>query len=161
MRDDVRYFHGLCGVTVTTIWHTLHASSTTFLHVSLFTKDDDRPKMVPVRCCFCGHVFGLFVSLSPAVLIRYNHEANISLEAGYCQILFLGAVFVLFHSRYQSKLIPVPPFARPMSHQGLYLRTLFLGSKCWMLPRHIYPMGNLGPKEMRMLEGGVILDALL
>ena len=32
-----------------------------------------------------------------------------------------------------------------------------LGSKCWMLPRHIYPMGNLGPKETRMLPGGVIL----
>ena len=30
--------------------------------------------------------------------------------------------------------------------QGLYLRTLFLGTMCWMLPRHIPPMGNLGPK---------------
>ena len=30
--------------------------------------------------------------------------------------------------------------------QGLYLRTLFLGSKCWMLPRLIHPMGNLVPK---------------
>ena len=29
---------------------------------------------------------------------------------------------------------------------GLYLLTLFLGSKCWMLPRHIHPMGNLVPK---------------
>ena len=27
--------------------------------------------------------------------------------------------------------------------QGLYLRTLFLGSKCWMLPRLIHPIGNL------------------
>ena len=49
---------------------------------------------------------------------------------------------------------------RPMWLQGLYLRTLFLGSKCWMLPRHIYPMGNLGPKETWMLAGGVRLDAL-
>ena len=40
-------------------------------------------------------------------------------------------------------------------------RTLFLGSKCCMLPRHIYPMGNLGPNETRMLAGSVILDALL
>ena len=29
--------------------------------------------------------------------------------------------------------------------QGLYLRNLFLCSKCWILPRHIHPMGNLGP----------------
>ena len=33
-----------------------------------------------------------------------------------------------------------------MWFQGLYLRTYFLGFKCWMLPRHIHPMGNLGPK---------------
>ena len=30
--------------------------------------------------------------------------------------------------------------------QGLYLHILFLVSKCWMIPRHIYPMGNLVPK---------------
>ena len=31
--------------------------------------------------------------------------------------------------------------------QGLYLCTLFLGSKCWMLPRLIHPRGNLVPKR--------------
>ena len=30
--------------------------------------------------------------------------------------------------------------------QVLYLRTLFLASKCWMLPRLIHPKGNLVPK---------------
>ena len=33
--------------------------------------------------------------------------------------------------------------------QGLYLHTLFLGSKCWILPWHIHPMGNLGPNWNR------------
>ena len=40
----------------------------------------------------------------------------------------------------------VPRSIRPMWFQGLYLRTYFLGFKCWMLTRHIHPMGNLGPK---------------
>ena len=35
--------------------------------------------------------------------------------------------------------------------QGLFIRTLFLGTKCWILPRHIHPMGNLGPRGTRML----------
>ena len=39
-----------------------------------------------------------------------------------------------------------PRSIRPMWLQGLYLRTLFLASKCWMLPRLIHPMGNLVPK---------------
>ena len=41
------------------------------------------------------------------------------------------------------------------------LRTLFLGSKCWMLPRHIHTMENLVPKGNADLPGGIILDALL
>ena len=49
--------------------------------------------------------FGLFVPLPPAVLIGFNQEANISLEAAVDQIVFLSAVCVVFHSRYQSTLI--------------------------------------------------------
>ena len=60
-----------------------------------------------------GHIFGLFVSLPPAVLIGFTQDANISLEAGFGRIVFLSAVFVVFHSRYQSTLIPVPPSIRP------------------------------------------------
>ena len=60
-----------------------------------------------------GHVFGLFIPLPPADLIGFTREAKISLEAAVCQILFLSAVFVGFHSRYQSTLTPVPPSIRP------------------------------------------------
>ena len=48
-----------------------------------------------------GHVFGLFVPLPPAVLIGFTQEANISLEAAVSLIMFLSAVFVVFHSRYK------------------------------------------------------------
>ena len=61
-----------------------------------------------------GHVFGLFVPLPPAVLIGCTQEANISLEAAVGRMVFLSAVFVMFHSWYQSTLIAVPPSIRPM-----------------------------------------------
>ena len=60
-----------------------------------------------------GRVLGLFVPLPPAVLTGFPQGANISFEAGFGRIVFLSAVFVVFHSRYQSTLIPVPPFIRP------------------------------------------------
>ena len=60
-----------------------------------------------------GRVLGLFVQLPPAVLTGFPQGANISLEAGFGRIVFLSAVFVVFHSRNQSTLIPVPPSIRP------------------------------------------------
>ena len=81
--------------------------------LSLSTKGDDSAKTVPVRCCSDGRVLGLFVPLPPAVLTGFPQGANISLEAGFARIVFLSAVFVVFHSRYQSTLIPVPPSIRP------------------------------------------------
>ena len=61
-----------------------------------------------------GRVLGLFVPLPPAVLTGFPQGASISLEAGFGRIVFLkSAVFVVFHSRYQSTLIPVPPSIRP------------------------------------------------
>ena len=60
-----------------------------------------------------GRVLGLFVPLPPAVLTGFPQGANISLELGFGLIVFLSAVSVLFHSRYQSTLIPVPPSIRP------------------------------------------------
>ena len=60
-----------------------------------------------------GHVFGFFVPLPPPVSIGFTLEANISLEVGFGQILFLSVVFEWFQSRYQSPLIPVPPSIRP------------------------------------------------
>ena len=45
-----------------------------------------------------GRVSGLFVPLPPAVLTGFPQGANISLEAGFVRIVFLSAVFVVFHS---------------------------------------------------------------
>ena len=55
-----------------------------------------------------GRVLGLFVPLPPAVLTAFPQGTNILLEAGFGRIAFLSAVFVVFHSWYQSTLIPVP-----------------------------------------------------
>ena len=60
-----------------------------------------------------GRVLGLFVPLPLAVLTGFPQGANISLEADFGRIVFLSAVFVVFHSRYQSTLIPFPPSIRP------------------------------------------------
>ena len=59
-----------------------------------------------------GRVLGLFVLLPPAVFTGIPQGASISLEAGLGRIVFLSAVFVVFHSRYQSTLIPVPTSIR-------------------------------------------------
>ena len=84
-------------------------STTTFPHVSLFTKGDDSAKQSLYGVVSDGRVLGLFVPLLPAVLTGFPQGASISLEAGFGRIVFLSAVFVVFHSRYRSPLIPVPP----------------------------------------------------
>ena len=45
-----------------------------------------------------GRVLGLFVPLPPAVLTGFPQGTNISWEAGFGRIVFLSAVFVVFHS---------------------------------------------------------------
>ena len=60
-----------------------------------------------------GRVLGIFVPLRPAVLTGIPQGASISLEAGFGRIVFLSALVVVFHSRYQSTLIPVPPSISP------------------------------------------------
>ena len=60
-----------------------------------------------------GRVLVLFVPLLPAVWTGFPQGAHISLEAGFGRIVFLSAVFLVFPSRYQSTLIPVPPSIRP------------------------------------------------
>ena len=60
-----------------------------------------------------GRVLVLVVPLPPAVLTGFPKGANISLDAGFSRIVSLSAVFVGFHSRYQSPLNPVPPSIGP------------------------------------------------
>ena len=95
------------------MWHSHQVFATTFPYVSLFTKGDDNAKMVPVRCCVSRTCFGPFRSIAARSFDRISQGANISLEAGFGRIVFLSAVFIVFHSRYQSTLIPVPPSIRP------------------------------------------------
>ena len=45
-----------------------------------------------------GCVLGLLIPLPPAVLTGFPLGASISLEAGFVRIVFLSAVFVVFHS---------------------------------------------------------------
>ena len=95
------------------MWHSGKASATAFLMFPYA-----RRVMIVLRRSLYGvvsdgRVLGLFVPLPPPVSIGFTQEANISLEAGFGQILSLSAVFVGFHSRYQSNLIPVPPSIRP------------------------------------------------
>ena len=82
-----------------------------------------------------GRVLGPVIPLPPAVLTGFPQDASISLEVGFGRIVFLSAVFVVFHSRHKSTFIPVPPTMRSMLLQGLYPHTFFLGSKCWNLHR--------------------------
>ena len=96
------------------MWHSRQGSGNTFLHISLFTMDDYSDKTGLYGVVSDGHIFGLFVSLRPALLLGFPQEANISLEAAVGPIGYLSAVFVVFHSRYQSTFIPVPPSIRPM-----------------------------------------------
>ena len=74
--------------------------------------------MVELRLSLYGivsdaRVLGLFVTLPPADLTGFPQAASISLEAGFGRMVFLSAVYVLFHPRYQSTFIPVPPSLRP------------------------------------------------
>ena len=49
-----------------------------------------------------GRVLGLFVPLPPALLTGFPQGASISLEAGFGRIVFLSALFVVYHSRYKA-----------------------------------------------------------
>ena len=104
----------VCGVSEATMWHSLQPSATTSL---MFPHS--RRVMIVLRLSMYsivsdGRVLGLFVPLPPSALTGFPQEANILLEAAVGRIVFLRAVFVMFHSRYQSSLIPVPNSIRPM-----------------------------------------------
>ena len=82
------------------MWHSRQAS----VNLSLMFPYSRRMMIVlrrPLHSVVSeGRVLGLFVPLPPAVLTGFPQEANISLEAGFGLIMFLRAVFAIFHSRY-------------------------------------------------------------
>ena len=73
-----------------------------------------------------GRVLGLFVPLPQAVLTGFLQGTKISLEAGFGRIVFLRAVFIVFHSWYKSTLIPVPPSIGLCDFKGFILTHCFL-----------------------------------
>ena len=103
-----------CVVSQRPLWGTLVRHS---LPLSLMFPYSRKVMIVLRRSLYFvvsdGRVLGLFLPLLPAVLTGFFQEANISLEAAVGRIVFLSGVFVVFHSRYQSTLIPVPPSIRP------------------------------------------------
>ena len=148
MRDDILwYIPGLCGASETTMWHSRQASATVFPHVSLFTKHDDSAKTVPVRCCSWRACVWFFRSIATTSFERIYPGSKHFVWSGFFQIVFLSALFVGFHSPYQSTLIPVPPSISLMALQGLYPASLIIGPKCSMPPRPIHPLGNRVPNE--------------
>ena len=70
-------------------------------------------------------VFGLFAPLLPAVMIGIPQETKF-IGRVFWPILFLSDMLVVFHSRYQNTLIPVPPSKRPLCRQGFILTFYFL-----------------------------------
>ena len=75
-----------------TMGQSRQASATTFPHVSLFTKGDDKAETVRARCCFLRSCFWTFHSIATTSLMGFTPEEIISLEAGFGQIFFLSAV---------------------------------------------------------------------
>ena len=106
--------------------HSHLASATTFPHVSLF-----RRVMIVLRRSLYGvvsdgPVLGLFFPLPPAVLTGFPQGANISLEAAVGQIMFLSAVFIVFHSRQDSTLIIFHVLLGRCDFKGFPLTLCFL-----------------------------------
>ena len=108
-----------------------------------------------------GRVLGLFGPFPPAFLTGFSQRANISLEAGFGRIVFLSAVFVGFHSRYQTTLIPVPPSIRPSSFKGFPLTLCFLVLRAGSSPGPYTQCGIGDPVKRLLFAGGVFLDAPL
>ena len=137
----------LCGVSQTTMWHSRQAYVSTFPHVSLF-----RSMMIVQRRSLYGvfsdgHAFGLFSPLPPPVSIGFTQEANISLEAGFGQILFLSVVFDGFQSGYESNVIPVHLPKGQCDVKGFILTLFFLAPSVGPFPGPYTQCGTGVPNE--------------
>ena len=113
-RDDDRDISQNCVLSQRPLWGTLvwipRPLSLTFPYL--------RWVMIVVRRSLYGvvsdgRVLGFFVPFPPGVWTGFPQGANISLEMGFGRIVFLSSLFVVFHLKYQSTLIPVPPSIRP------------------------------------------------
>ena len=93
--------------------HSPQASATTFPHVSLITNVMIVLRRTLYSVVSDGLVFLPFLSIAASRFDRISQGASISLEAGFGLIFFLSAVLVVFHSRYQSTLIPLSPSISP------------------------------------------------
>ena len=88
---------------------------TTFPHVSPSRREMIVLRRSPYSVVSDGYIFGLFVrSITTSRFDRIYPGSKFSLEVAVGQIVFLSAVFLGFHSRYQITLISVPPSLGPM-----------------------------------------------
>ena len=94
-----------------------------------------------------GRVLGLFDRLPPAFLTGFPQGANISLEAGFGRIVFLSAVFVVFHSRYQSTLIQFHLPSGRRDSKGFPLTLCFLVLRAGSSPGPYNQCGSSVPSE--------------
>ena len=140
--------------------HSRQDSTTTFPHVSLFTKGDGSAKTVPVRCCFWRTCFGPFRSIAMTSFDRIYPGSKHFVRGGFWPNYVSQCCVCHFSLMVPKHLDSCSNFHKTKYLQGLYLDTMFLRSNCWFLPRPIHPMWNLGPKSL-MLAGDIFLDALL
>ena len=92
--------------------HSRQASATTFPHVSLITNVMIVLRRTLYTVVSDGLVFLPFRSIAASRFDRISPGSKHFSEAGLGRIVFLSAVFVVFHSWYQNTLIPVPPSIR-------------------------------------------------
>ena len=108
-------------------------------------KGDDSAKTVPVWCCYWRTCFGPFCSIATSSFDRIYPGIKHFIGSGCWSNCVSQCCVRVFHSWYQSTLIPLSTFIRPMWLQRLSPHTLFFGSKCWLLPKTIHPMWNRDP----------------
>ena len=124
------------------------------------TKVDDSAKTAPYSVVYYGHVF--------AFSFHCHHQFE-RITPGSQH--FVGRWFLqnfVSQCSVHRVSLTVPKhlyscstFNKGNVIEGLYPYTLFLGSKCWILPRPIYTMWIRGSQMKRlMLARGVFLDAL-
>ena len=96
--DDFRwYYPGLCGVSETSMWHSLQASVNTFPHDSLFTKDDYSAKTGPAQYYFWQIWFRHFRSIATSSFDGIYPCSKHCIGGWFGQFLFLSAVLIVFH----------------------------------------------------------------
>ena len=128
-------------------WHSRLASTTTFPHVSLFTKGDDSAKTVPVGCCFSRTCFMPFHSIASSSFDRISPGSKHFVGSRCWPNCVSQCCVRRFSLTVPTHLDSSSTFHKADSFQDLYPHNLFLDSKCWNLPRPVHSMWNRCPRR--------------